>query len=736
LVVATRSSLPPGYSPTIVDVKFQDGTDVDLLKIKTALPQHLANAITHSSKIFNLPKDKLDKIRATGRNHSGKTLPDLNLWFRLTLKPSTDPMAFIADLKNLPGIEIAEPAPEPQPPPAITPDFTASQGYLNAATDGIDARFSWTIPGGNGIGITIYDVEYSWNQAHEDLSKAHGTPLLLNPGDSAVDPFSDNNHGTAVLGEIVADNDTKGVTGISWGAGVRLAPANSANLGYNPANAILLAVADGSPGDVILIEQQANVCGLGSFGPTEWISSVFDAIQTAVANRIVVVEAAGNGNVNLDQAACGTTFNRTVRDSGAIIVGAGRPPSSGFDRQRESFSSYGSRVDLQGWGSSVETAGYGNGYRNPDALADSNFWYTNTFSGTSSASPIVTGAAANLQGISLNRSGTPLTPFELRQLLVATGSPQLGATEHIGPRPDLKAAYSLLPSASLVATVTSDNSYDLYFNGVYKGSGSDWTVAQTYTMPTQTGKNVLAIRCADAGWVAGLLADLRVNGQHTGSNTTWKVSKTAPANWTDPNFDDSTWANATDYGPYGVGPWGTNVANMPLDTPGRWIWSSNNDLDDLVYLRVTFGTQQNATAIVTSDNSYDLYFNGVYKGSGSDWTVAQTYTMPTQTGKNVLAIRCADAGWVAGLLAELQVNGQRLGSNVTWKVSLSAPANWTDVNFDDSGWANATDYGAYGVWPWFTNVAGMPMDTPARWIWSSNNDLDDLVFLRVSFNAP
>jgi hypothetical protein len=252
----------------------------------------------------------------------------------------------------------------------------------------------------------------------------------------------------------------------------------------------------------------------------------------------------------------------------------------------------------------------------------------------------------------------------------------------------------------------------------------------------QAGKNVLAIRGVDAGWLAGLLADLRVNGQRTGSNTTWKVSKTAPANWTDPNFDDSTWANATDYGAYGVGPWGTNVANMPLDTPGRWIWSSNNDLDDLVYLRVTFGTQQNATAIVTSDNSYDLYFNGVYKGSGSDWTHAQTYTVPTQTGKNVVAIRCADAGGVAGLLAELQVNGQRLGSNVTWKISLSAPTNWTDVNFDDSGWANATDYGAYGVSPWFTNVVGMPMDTPARWIWSFNNDLHDLVFVRVSFNAP
>ena len=87
---------------------------------------------------------------------------------------------------------------------------------------------------------------------------------------------------------------------------------------------------------MILIEQQWLVCNaqpdpcnpnsnLG-YGPVEADESVFNAIQYAVANRIVVVEAAGNGGVNLDGAACGTTFDRTRRDSGAIIVGAGGSP--------------------------------------------------------------------------------------------------------------------------------------------------------------------------------------------------------------------------------------------------------------------------------------------------------------------------------------------------------------------------------------------------------------------------
>ena len=151
--------------------------------------------------------------------------------------------------------------------------------------------------------------------------------MLLALGDSAADPFDNDNHGTAVLGEMIANPDTQGVTGISWATNIGLAPANTVNLGYNPANAILLAVADGSAGDVILIEQQFPVCGLDNYGPLEWLGSVFQAIQTAVAQGFVVIEAAGNGNVNLDQAGCDRAFDRTFRDSGAIIVGAGYPPS-------------------------------------------------------------------------------------------------------------------------------------------------------------------------------------------------------------------------------------------------------------------------------------------------------------------------------------------------------------------------------------------------------------------------
>ena len=80
------------------------------------------------------------------------------------------------------------------------------------------------------------------------------------------------------------------------------------------------------------------------------------------------MEAAGNGNENFELA----VFNNTglQKDSGAIVVGAGVPPTNHFDtdngyasigvpRSRIWFSNYGNIVNVQGWGWHVTTLGYG-----------------------------------------------------------------------------------------------------------------------------------------------------------------------------------------------------------------------------------------------------------------------------------------------------------------------------------------------------------------------------------------
>ena len=130
--------------------------------------------------------------------------------------------------------------------------------------------------------------------------------------------------------------------------------------------------------------------------------------------------------MNLDQAACSGVFDQTLQDSGAIIVGAGQPPSSGGDRQREGFSSFGSRIDLQGWGSAVVTTGYGDLYTASDRPADPGFWYAGGFNGTSSAAAIVAGAVANLQRYCVSPvSGT--TPSLAGTNVIGTdGKPTIG----------------------------------------------------------------------------------------------------------------------------------------------------------------------------------------------------------------------------------------------------------------------------------------------------------------------
>jgi hypothetical protein len=100
---------------------------------------------------------------------------------------------------------------------------------------------------------------------------------------------------------------------------------------------------------------------------------------------------------------------------------------------------------VQGWGREVTTTGYGDLQGGPDE----DLWYTNRFSGTSSASPIVVGAVACLQGALRGANKPLLSPATARDLLRNTGSPQQSAparpvTQRIGNRPDLKSALTAL----------------------------------------------------------------------------------------------------------------------------------------------------------------------------------------------------------------------------------------------------------------------------------------------------
>jgi hypothetical protein len=321
----------------------------------------------------------------------------------------------------------------------------------------MDVRYAWSLPGGKGENVRIVDIEYDWNLDHNDLIAATADLFLYVKGNDPL-PELNVDHGTAVLGELVAADDGIGVTGIAHKARIGLVnPVNSGN-NSDVAGAIRKAVTKLAAGDIILLEQQSvqgprfdpsNGRGLV---PIEYEPDVFTAVREATQQGIVVIESAANGFEDLDHPAYNGAFNPNQRDSGAILVGAGLPEGGvygpGPDRTRTPESNWGSRVDVQGWGKFVATCGYGELRREQGP----NNWYTIDFGATSGATAMVAGACALIQSILKARDQAPLSSVELRRLLVSTGSPQSGnLSEHIGPRPDLRAAIDALDHSAETA---------------------------------------------------------------------------------------------------------------------------------------------------------------------------------------------------------------------------------------------------------------------------------------------
>lgn len=82
-----------------------------------------------------------------------------------------------------------------------------------------------------------------------------------------------------------------------------------------------------------------------------------------------------------------------------------------------------------------------------------NAQYTDSFSGTSSANPIIAGAVAGLSGIA-KQHGITISPKEMRELLTETGTPLSSPGKYIGTQPDmLRAAEKLLGAETPVEDV-------------------------------------------------------------------------------------------------------------------------------------------------------------------------------------------------------------------------------------------------------------------------------------------
>lgn len=443
---------PEVYSE--LSVKFQD-----VLKVRavngnlisnvgadiTALQQVQQQFALTFEQSIQLPQETLDFVETRAAQTSGIAQPDFASFVVVTgpaqsLEDAAN--AFLA-LDEVEWIEFTLPGAPAQACydiPPTTPDYFA-QGLQNyhGPNPGLNMACAWTFCG-RGQGIRFADIEAAYRPLHEDRCTVNGPTL------SCVHDVGED-HGTAVLGVIAALDNGYGCTGLAPDSiPYFFSLLNQFNCAQTSGTtAFTNAIANLRAGDVLVVEWAVAGGGAAAGISFETTNAIWSLTKSATDSGIVVVAAAGNGNVDLDDS---NHPNLTLRqilnswrswgDSGAIIVGAG---TTDTDHNRLNFSSYGSRVDVQGWGENVFTTGYG-----PIDLApgdpDRKQTYAPYFNGTSSATAVVSGAAVGLQSIRLQH-GLPLyNSVQMRNLLKNTGWPQGSATSAtpIGPFPNVAKA--------------------------------------------------------------------------------------------------------------------------------------------------------------------------------------------------------------------------------------------------------------------------------------------------------
>ncbi len=365
---------------------------------------------------------------------------------------------FLARLREVP--EVAEAYLDSDVvPAAVTPGnnpLFVDQKYLTAAPVGIDAQFAWLQHGGDGAGVSVVDLEEGWDFTHEDLASRN--PVLL-WGDQATDE-TNQNHGTAVLGVMVAADNALGGIGIAPAAGPVRTVSHFNAASHTPghvADAVLQAMAAMAVGDILVLEVETgrgNVTGWPDHHPIEIKDAEFAAIRLAVSQGFVVVEAAGNGGRDLDAYVSpqGSAIGKYVLKRGdPDFREVRRHHGLGGDCRDAAPASLlcqlRLQVDCHAWANSVATAG-GGGFGTPPDHA-----YTHDFNGTSSATAIIGGASIVVQAVAQAATGQRLSPLEMQAKLSdpATGTlPVDPPSARIGPMPDLR---RILSKASFVPDV-------------------------------------------------------------------------------------------------------------------------------------------------------------------------------------------------------------------------------------------------------------------------------------------
>ncbi|MFM6602958.1 MAG: S8 family serine peptidase, partial [Microcystis panniformis] len=525
----------------------------------------------------------------------------------------------------------------------------------------IDAPEAWDIQTGNpNLVIGVIDTGVDYN--HPDLA----SNIWTNPGEIAGDgidndgngyiddihgwdfAYNDNDpsdvhgHGTHISGTIAGKgNNGVGVTGVAWNA--KIMPLKFLN-----------DQGSGSTSNAILAINYATAKGVkltnNSWGGGVYSQALYDAINAAGQAGALFIAAAGNDAKNTDT----SPSYPASYDLPNIISVASTTRTDALS----SFSNYGlTSVDLGAPGSDIYSLAPGGGYA--------------TLSGTSMASPHVTGAAALLWS-----QNPTWTAQQVKNTLMNTGDPiaALAGKTVSGKRLNVFNALAAdLPSVTVSVSPASVQ--------------EDGTTNLVYTF-TRTNLNLSSPLTVNFG-ASGI-----ANAAPVGSD---------PADYTVLTNASVTFNPTTKLGTVTFAA-GTTTATVVVDPIADTVQENNES----VILTVNSGTgyiggsPNTATGTIISEEGFTTYFSDDFANNSKGWTLGTEWQIGAAKTSTGHVYGNPDPGTDNTPTADNGVAGVVIGGNASTALHdfyyLTSPViNTSTANqlfFEFARWLNS-DYTPY-----------------------------------------
>lgn len=251
----------------------------------------------------------------------------------------------------------------------------------------IQAPKVWEQTKGKGMTVAILDT--GCDVTHPDLKeRIIGGRNFTNDDNGNEEVYRDyNGHGTHVAGTIAATQNQQGVVGVAPEANLLIVKVLDQN-GSGQYEWIINGI-------YYAIEQKVDIISMSLGGPED-VPALHEAIQKAVENQILVVCAAGNEGDGQDAT---NEFDYPGSYNEVISVGA-----INLDRRISDFSNSNNEVDLVAPGETILSTYLDGKYAK--------------LSGTSMATPHVSGALALIKAIATESFERDLTVTELYAQLI------------------------------------------------------------------------------------------------------------------------------------------------------------------------------------------------------------------------------------------------------------------------------------------------------------------------------